>query len=857
MGLPKSAYELQTLFGMGDAIQKVLVERGHRVRVYTPYGAILPGMAYLVRRLLENTSNESFLKASLAEKAPVDVLLRDPEEIGAMLTLKRRTEGRDLSRARHRCRCRRFGTSRRSISLGPRTARRCGRRSSRCGCNWGGRIRSPSAATRSTPRAAGSIRSTRATARGSWARLRWPMSSTRKRPSPRPARRFPAWSATPAQKRAAVLIEAARIMRNRRFELAAWEVFECGKPWAEADGDIAEAIDFCEFYAREMCRLAEPRHRDASGETNYTEPIARGVAVVIPPWNFPLAIPTGMTVAALVTGNTVVLKPAEQSPVIAWHLAQILDRGRASARRAQLSSGPGEEAGQALVNHPEVDLIAFTGSRDVGLLINRQAAAVAPGQDHVKRVIAEMGGKNAILIDDDADLDEAVVGVIQSAFGYAGQKCSACSRVIVLAENYDAFLARLIEAARAVKIGPADDPETVVGPVIDAQARSRILEYQRIAAAEGRVVFQARPGRAREPGVLRRPDDRRRREPARPRRAGRDLRPRAGRLEGNRPDDALRIADGNAVRLDRRPLFTQPGQHRKGQARVPRRQPLHQPRHHRRPRRPPAVRRLQALRHRHQGRRPRLPARIPAHPLRHRKHHAPRVCTGGSGRRAVHLDVSKRRPFMSSRQGQAGRNLAAQCLRRSQPARHAAPRPQQRMPPAITEIDQQPEHQPDRQANPVLPAEREHHEPVDQNAHRAKRTGSTVHGTDAASPGRSSSVIQTAPETMMNANRVPMLTRSARNASGAKRRRGRHDDAHHDRRLPRRLEPRMNGSEDSLRQQAVAGHRQQDPRLAEIADQERAGHARQDPDRDQPAGKRQVLGSERPQPAAHRTSIRR
>jgi RHH-type proline utilization regulon transcriptional repressor/proline dehydrogenase/delta 1-pyrroline-5-carboxylate dehydrogenase len=304
---------------------------------------------------------------------------------------------------------------------------------------------------------------------------------------------FPAWSSTPAEKRAAILIEAARIMRSRRFDLAAWEVFECGKPWAEADGDIAEAIDFCEYYAREMCRLGEPQRCDASGETNYTAPVARGVAVVIPPWNFPLAIPTGMTVAAIVTGNTVVLKPAEQSPVIAWHLAQILNEAALPPGVLNYLPGLGEEAGQALVNHPDVDLIAFTGSREVGLLINRQAAVVAPGQDHVKRVIAEMGGKNAILIDDDADLDEAVVGVLHSAFGYAGQKCSACSRAIVLAENYDAFLARLIEAARSVKIGPADDAETFIGPVIDAQARSRVLEYQRIAAAEGRIVFQADP----------------------------------------------------------------------------------------------------------------------------------------------------------------------------------------------------------------------------------------------------------------------------------------------------------------------------------------------------------------------------
>ena len=170
-------------------------------------------------------------------------------------------------------------------------------------------------------------------------------------------------------------------MRNRRFELAAWEVFECGKPWAEADGDIAEAIDFCEFYAREMCRLAEPRHRDASGEVNYTEPISRGVAVVIPPWNFPLAIPTGMTVAALVTGNTVVLKPAEQSPVIAWQLARILIEAGLPPGVLNYLPGLGEEAGQALVNHPEVDLIAFTGSRDVGLLINRQAADGASGSE--------------------------------------------------------------------------------------------------------------------------------------------------------------------------------------------------------------------------------------------------------------------------------------------------------------------------------------------------------------------------------------------------------------------------------------------------------------------------------------------
>jgi RHH-type proline utilization regulon transcriptional repressor/proline dehydrogenase/delta 1-pyrroline-5-carboxylate dehydrogenase len=301
---------------------------------------------------------------------------------------------------------------------------------------------------------------------------------------------FAQWSRTPASERAAVLIRAAELLRRRRFTLAAWEVFECGKPWREADGDLAEAIDFCEFYAREMIRLAEPSRRDVPGETNAVEPIARGVAVVIPPWNFPLAIPTGMTVAALVTGNTVVLKPSERSPMMARHLGEVL-------REAGLPEGvltilPGfGDVGAALVDHPQVDLIAFTGSRDVGLEINRRAAdtATGRGQDHVKRVIAEMGGKNAIIVDDDADLDEAVVGVLYSAFGYAGQKCSACSRVIVLDRIYDTFLSRLVEAARALTVGPADDPDTIVGPVIDDRARRRIEEFQGIAATAGQVVL--------------------------------------------------------------------------------------------------------------------------------------------------------------------------------------------------------------------------------------------------------------------------------------------------------------------------------------------------------------------------------
>jgi RHH-type proline utilization regulon transcriptional repressor/proline dehydrogenase/delta 1-pyrroline-5-carboxylate dehydrogenase len=300
---------------------------------------------------------------------------------------------------------------------------------------------------------------------------------------------FPAWRDTDAAKRADYLFAAAKAMRRRRFELAAWQVYECGKPRREADGDVAESIDYCEFYGREMLRLAQPRRRDVPGEENvyFYEP--RGVVVVIAPWNFPLAILCGMTTAALVTGNTVIMKPAEQSAVIGAKLMEIFQEAGLPSGVVAYLPGIGEEVGPALVNHPDVALIAFTGSRGVGLMLNRQAAETTPEQDHIKRVLAEMGGKNAIIIDDDADMDEAVHGVAVSAFGYAGQKCSACSRVIVPEALHDAFVARLIEATRSLKVAPAEDPGCTVGPVIDADAYQRILAVIEKGKGEGRLVY--------------------------------------------------------------------------------------------------------------------------------------------------------------------------------------------------------------------------------------------------------------------------------------------------------------------------------------------------------------------------------
>jgi RHH-type proline utilization regulon transcriptional repressor/proline dehydrogenase/delta 1-pyrroline-5-carboxylate dehydrogenase len=311
---------------------------------------------------------------------------------------------------------------------------------------------------------------------------------------------FPAWRDTEAAQRAEFLFRAAEVMRRRRFELAAWQVYECGKPRREADADVAESIDYCEFYGREMLRLAKPRRRDVPGEENvyFYEP--RGVAVVIAPWNFPMAILCGMTTAALVTGNTVVMKPAEQSSVVGAKLMEVFQEAALPPGVVAYLPGVGEEIGPALVDHPDVATIAFTGSRGVGLAIVRQAAEVHPGQTHIKRVIAEMGGKNAILIDDDADMDEAVHGVVASAFGYAGQKCSACSRVLVPETLHDAFVARLIEATRSLKVAPAEDPGCTVGPVIDADAYQRIAHTIEKGKSEGRLVYAGEVGALKEEG---------------------------------------------------------------------------------------------------------------------------------------------------------------------------------------------------------------------------------------------------------------------------------------------------------------------------------------------------------------------
>jgi 1-pyrroline-5-carboxylate dehydrogenase len=306
---------------------------------------------------------------------------------------------------------------------------------------------------------------------------------------------FEEWRDVAADRRADLLFRSAAIMRRRKHELAAWMICEVGKSWVEADVDVAEAIDFCEFYGRETLRLAgeQPLTRVA-GERNELVYIPLGVGVVIPPWNFPLAILCGMTTAAIATGNTVVLKPSSDSPAIGYKLMEVLEEAGLPPGVVNFITGPGAETGDYLVAHPKTRFVAFTGSKPVGLGISEKAAAVAPGQIWIKRAILEMGGKDAILVADDADLDAAVEGVAASAFGFQGQKCSACSRAIVDDKLYDAFLEKLVARVRALTVGPPTDGKVYMGPVINERAFKATMEYIEIGRNEGRIVAGGEPG---------------------------------------------------------------------------------------------------------------------------------------------------------------------------------------------------------------------------------------------------------------------------------------------------------------------------------------------------------------------------
>lgn len=480
-GVPDNAFEVQMLYGMAEPMHEAVRRLGLRHRVYAPVGELVPGMAYLVRRLLENTSNESFVRLRFAEgreldrlvTAPAVASLPGPDEAARRAPTDLVDPGEyepeplaqwhrpDVRGRMHEQVIAEGNATYVSAYIGGKAHRTADSISSV----------DPSQpdviVAHSASVAVADVDEAFASAQAAW----------------------PAWRDTPARERAGVLFRAAEWMRQRRFAMAALQVREAGKPWVDADGDVCEAIDFCEYYGREMLRLADGGPvQSPPGETNVLLYQPRGVGVVISPWNFPLAIPTGMVVAALVTGNAVLFKPSEQTPAIAAQLVRALYESGLPKAVLQFLPGVGESVGKAMVEHPDASFVAFTGSLPVGLSIIEGAARHRPGQRHIKKVIAELGGKNPMIVDSDADLDQVVPAVMYSAFGFSGQKCSALSRLIILDSVRGQLTERLVGAMNGLKIGSPVDGSVDVGPVIDEEAQQRIAKIILGASDHGTVL---------------------------------------------------------------------------------------------------------------------------------------------------------------------------------------------------------------------------------------------------------------------------------------------------------------------------------------------------------------------------------
>jgi RHH-type transcriptional regulator, proline utilization regulon repressor / proline dehydrogenase / delta 1-pyrroline-5-carboxylate dehydrogenase len=458
-GLPESAYETQKLSGMGDQLRAALNERGMRIREYVPVGQMIPGMAYYVRRLLENTSNQSWLRASFSDEVSDEVLLASPH--GATDGKPARDE--EPPAARH--------------ALTPAVE------------GLGNGLPMMNEPFRDFAQVANREAFSRAVAEAKVPAIAQAATAEQAKDAIAKAHQaFPAWRDLDALKRSSIILKAATVMRDRRDELSAIMVREAGKPWREADADTCEAIDFCEYYARDAVRLFQPKRLGKFvGELDLQWYQPKGVVSVISPWNFPLAICCGMTTAALVVGNTAVVKPSTQTRGVALAMCEALWAAGVPRDVLHFMPGEGRAVGDVLVRDPRVTMVAFTGSKEVGLGILRAAGDTPEGQNFVKHVVCEMGGKNAIIVDESADLDEAVLGVRHSAFGYCGQKCSACSRAIVLDSVHDHFLERLVASTRTLLIGDPASPGTDFGPVIDEKAAAKIREYIEIGKSEGRL----------------------------------------------------------------------------------------------------------------------------------------------------------------------------------------------------------------------------------------------------------------------------------------------------------------------------------------------------------------------------------
>jgi RHH-type proline utilization regulon transcriptional repressor/proline dehydrogenase/delta 1-pyrroline-5-carboxylate dehydrogenase len=487
LGVPPGAFEIQMLFGMAEPERDLLRDLGHRVRLYAPVGDLLTGMAYLVRRLLENTANSSFLRLSHHDHVDIGELLAKPvpapvEDEGNELALRES----NIKAPFQNCPLTDFtdSTARDAFAQAVTEAEKQ--------MPWQvpvvieGHARTTGdalfhACPNVKTRIASSINST------TLDEVEHAIGFAKKA--------WPAWRDLPLETRAARINTLAARLDADRLRLAAMEVHEQAKPWREADADVAEAIDFCRYYARQALIELSPRAQgNLPGESNLLSYEGRGLCAVIAPWNFPLAILCGMTTAALVAGNAVLLKPAEQATAIAFAFHQHALAAGIPAGVLPFLPGNGEIVGDALVRHRDVVQIAFTGSREVGTAILRQAAEIVPGQATIKRVVCEMGGKNAIIVDDDADLDAAVMGVISSAFGYAGQKCSACSRLIVVGRIYENFINRLKLAAKALVPSSATQANCLLPPVIDEVSHTKLWKIINEPPPDARCIHRGEAG---------------------------------------------------------------------------------------------------------------------------------------------------------------------------------------------------------------------------------------------------------------------------------------------------------------------------------------------------------------------------
>lgn len=483
--LPAAAFELQMLYGMGDPIKRAAVEMGQRCRVYTPYGPLLAGMAYFIRRLLENTANESFLRH--AADAPESELLRHPQAVGRHAPPFEKPPAPRYEFEEHLMDA--FENVPNSDFVHESHRRRMLTGLAQVRADMGGEV---PLVIGGEPHVTGawfqSLNPSRP--REIVARVAQADADAADRAVQAASRAFASQRNTPPHERAALLERVAQRMEQQRATLAAWAVLECGQPWREADADVSTAIDYCNYYARELLRVAENiREREIPGQTNEYFYAPRGVVAVISPWSSPLAVPMGMIAAALVTGNTVVFKPARAASACGARLVELFAAEDLPPGALNFVPGPGATVGEHLVRHPDVAAVAFTGSRDVGLRVNRLAAEVLTSRPGLKKVIPQFGGKNAIIVDADADLDEALKGVVASAFAYAGQKCSAAARVIVLDAIHDRFVERLVETVRSVRVGPADEPTTSIPPVIDQAACDAIRRYLALGRQEARCVL--------------------------------------------------------------------------------------------------------------------------------------------------------------------------------------------------------------------------------------------------------------------------------------------------------------------------------------------------------------------------------